>query len=163
MKSTLIFLIAIVLLSLCGLLGNKSDAPSAGNSGVASSPKFQPGSDVLYMFDEYHFYEAKVASIDADKVKLSRNDTTVERNLADVYEIPKDKNKITVEVGDFVAARYGTLPTWPTAKVVKIGDGKITVKRIVSGSVEDLSPENVLPVSKEAAAKIEQAAAKKGV
>jgi hypothetical protein len=163
MKSIFIFLVAVVLVSACGLIGNKSDVASGGNSGVGSSPKFQTGSDVLYMFDEYHFYEAKVVGVDSDKVKLSRNDTTLERKTSDVYEIPKDKNKITVAAGDFVAARYGTLPTWPTAKVLKVGDGKVTVKRIISGSTEDLSPENVLPVSKEAAAKIEQAAAKKGI
>jgi hypothetical protein len=163
MKSIFIFLVAVVLVSACGLIGNKSDVASGGNSGVGSSPKFQTGSDVLYMFDEYHFYEAKVVGVDSDKVKLSRNDTTLERKISDVYEIPKDKNKITVAAGDFVAARYGTLPTWPTAKVLKVGDGKVTVKRIISGSTEDLSPENVLPVSKEAAAKIEQAAAKKGI
>jgi hypothetical protein len=163
MKSIFIFFVAVVLVSACGLIGNKSDVASGGNSGVGSSPKFQTGSDVLYMFDEYHFYEAKVVGVDSDKVKLSRNDTTLERKISDVYEIPKDKNKITVAAGDFVAARYGTLPTWPTAKVLKVGDGKVTVKRIISGSTEDLSPENVLPVSKEAAAKIEQAAAKKGI
>jgi hypothetical protein len=163
MKSIFIFLVAVVLVSACGLIGNKSDVASGGNSGGGSSPKFQTGSDVLYMFDEYHFYEAKVVGVDSDKVKLSRNDTTLERKISDVYEIPKDKNKITVAAGDFVAARYGTLPTWPTAKVLKVGDGKVTVKRIISGSTEDLSPENVLPVSKEAAAKIEQAAAKKGI
>jgi hypothetical protein len=163
MKSIFIFLVAVVLLSSCGLIGNKSGDASGGNSAVASSPKFQTGSDVLYMFDEYHFYEAKVIGVDSDKVKLERNDTTLERKISDVYEIPKDKDKITVAAGDFVAARYGTLPTWTTAKVLKVGDGKVTVKRIISGSTEELSPENVLPVSKEAAAKIEQAAAKKGI
>ena len=164
MKSALIFVVsAAVLLSACGLLGSKSGEPSSGNSAAASAPKFQTGSDVLYMYDAYHFYEAKIIGADSDKVKMSRNDTTVERNISDVYEIPKDKNKITVQAGDFVAARYGTLPTWPTAKVIKVGDGKITVKRIISGSVEDLSPENVLPVSKDAAAKIEEAAVKKGI
>jgi hypothetical protein len=162
MRLFLIFIALTILFSACGLLGNESGNPSSGNS-AASSPTFQPGSDVLYMYDEYHFYEAKFVSADSTKAKLSDDDVTVERDISDVYEIPRDKNKITVQAGDFVAARYGKLPTWPTAKVVKVGDGKITVKRIIGGSVEELSPENVLAVSKNAAAKIEQAAAKKGI
>jgi hypothetical protein len=162
MRLLLIFIASAILFSACGLIGKESGNPSSGDS-TASSPKLQPGSDVLYMYDEYHFYEAKLVSTDSEKAKLSRDDTTLERDISDVYEIPRDKNKITVQAGDFVAARYGKLPTWPTAKVVKVSDDKITVKRIISGSVEELSPENVLPVSKKAAAKIEQAAAKKGI
>jgi hypothetical protein len=115
------------------------------------------------MYDEYHFYEAKLLSVEGTQAKLLYDDRTVERNLSDVYSIPKAGDKIMVKAGDFVAARYGQLPTWPTAKVVQVRDNKITVQWITGANdTAEVSPENVLAVSPSAAAKIREAAAKKG-
>jgi hypothetical protein len=165
MRSLVFLIIATISFSACK--SNSGETHNASGAFPISSPPANVapgpaiGDDVLYMFDEYHFYEAKLVSQDGTRAKLRRDGEAVERDMTDIYPIPKAGDKITVKAGDFVAARYGSLPTWPTAEVVKVDDNKITVKRIISGSVEELSPEKVLAVSPSAAAKIREAAKKK--
>ena len=126
-------------------------------------PQPKVGDDVIYMFDEYHFYEAKLLSLDGNKAKLLYDGKNIEKDLAEIYSIPKAGDKPAVKVGDFVAARYGKLPTWPTAKVKEIKDAKITVEwNTGSNDTMEVAPENVIAVSPSAAANIKEAAAKKG-
>lgn len=171
MKRVLIVLVLPVLL-FCSCKrdstgGNPGAAQANGPGGqmnVGSTPaadrKPAVGDRVLFMYDGYHFYEAGLVGVDGARAKLERDGRTVERDLADVYPIPKAGEEVRVKPGDFVAARYGSLPTWPTAEVVKADAGKITVRWIISGKVEELAPENVLAVSEAAAGKIREAAKK---
>jgi len=167
MMRLLVFLVlATISFSACN---KESDGTQNASSGTGPAKSSTPsvskapaaGDHVLYMFDGYHFYEATVISIDGTKSKLKRDDEYLDRELKDIYRIPKAGDKPSVKPGDFVAAQYGELPTWPTAEVVAVDDNKITVKRIISGKVEELSPERVLSVSPSAAAKIREAASKK--
>jgi hypothetical protein len=139
---------------------NASGGQMPVGSSTTAARKPAAGDRVLYMYDEYHFYEADLVSMDGARAKLKREGETVERDASDVYPIPKAGDEITVKPGDFVAARYGNLPTWPTAEVIKVDAGKITVKRIVGGGVDEVAPENVLAVSPAAAARIRDAAKK---
>ena len=166
MMRLLVFLVlATISFSACN---KESDGTQNASSGTGPAKSSTPsvskapaaGDHVLYMFDGYHFYEATVISIDGTKSKLKRDDEYLDRELKDIYRIPKAGDKITVKPGDFVAAQYGQLPTWPTAEVIAVGD-KVTVRRIISGAVEELSPERVLSVSPDAAAKIRVVATKK--
>lgn len=166
MRLVVFLVLATISFSACKKDSDGSQNASSGtgpaNSSTSSVAKAPAAGDhVLYMFDGYHFYEATVISIDGTKSKLKRDDEYLDRELKDIYRIPKAGDKITVKPGDFVAAQYGQLPTWPTAEVVAVDDNKITVKRIISGKVEELSPERVLSVSPDAAAKIRVVATKK--
>jgi hypothetical protein len=167
MRLFLIFTLS-VLFCACGRDASQNRAGYGSAQSGESAPHVtrQPatGDTVIYMFDEYHFYEAKLLSVDGGRAKLLYDERTVERDASDVYPIPKAGDKVTVKAGDFVAARYGKLPTWPTAKVVQVGDDKITVKWLTGAKdVVEVSPENVLAVSPSAAAKIQEAAAKEGL
>lgn len=148
MKWLVIFILSIFLFCAC-----KTTPP----------PQPKVGDDVIYMFDEYHFYEAKLLSIDGNKAKLLYDGKNIDKDLSDIYSIPKAGEKPAVKAGDFVAARYGKLPTWPTAKVKEVNDAKIIVEwNTGSNSTMEVAPENVIAVSPAAAAKIKEAAAKKG-
>ena len=160
-----LLVVATIALSACNREPvenkNSSGASPIASSAPADVEMLTTGDPVLYMFDEYHFYEAKLLTIEGGRAKLRRDGETIERAEADIYPIPKPGHRSTVKVGDFVAARYGSLPTWPTAEVVKVDNGRITVKRIISGSTDELPAESVLAVSPSAAAKIREAAKKK--
>ncbi|MDQ3817407.1 MAG: hypothetical protein M3362_06920 [Acidobacteriota bacterium] len=157
---------ALLLLVGCGKNPDNNNGASgpvksgAGDSTAAREPAV--GDNVLYMFDEYNFYEAKLLGIEGGKAKLEREGSNIERPLSDVYTLPSGGGAYkSLKPGDYVAARYGNLPTWPTAEVVKVGDNTITVKRIISGSVEELSPNNVLVLRPEAQARIKEGVKKK--
>lgn len=169
MRRFLTFIFAALFLCACGKDSNQNRAGSGSPQSVesASSAPRKPvaGDDVIYMYDAYHFYEAKLLSIDGGRAKLLYDGRNVERDESDVYPIPKAGDKPTIKAGDFVAARYGKLPTWPTAKVVQVSDNKITVQWLTGSTndEEEISPENILAVSPSAATKIREAAAKKGL
>ena len=169
MRLFLTFIFSALFLCACGKDSSQNRAGSGSPQSVesASSAPRKPvvGDDVIYMYDEYHFYEAKLLSVDGGRAKLLYDERAVERDASDVYPIPTAGDKSTIKAGDFVAARYGKLTTWPTAKVVQVSDNKITVKWL-TGSTKDvveISPENVLVVTPAAAAKIREAAAKEGL
>ncbi|HEX8708384.1 MAG TPA: hypothetical protein VF723_09100 [Pyrinomonadaceae bacterium] len=165
MRLCLILILSTLALGACGKNAepgrNGAGNPQAGGSAASTTARPEVGDRVIYMFDEYHFYEARLLGIEGSKARLKEDDRTVERDLSDVYRIPQAGAQVSVKAGDFVAARYGTLPTWPTAEVVKVDGDKVSVRRIISGDVQELSAENVLAVSPAAAARIKEAAAKK--
>ena len=169
MRLFLTFIFAALFLCACGRDTSQNGAgagsPQSGESASSAPRKPVAGDDVIYMYDEYHFYEAKLLSIDGGRAKLLYDGRNVERDESDVYPIPKAGDKPTIKAGDFVAARYGKLPTWPTAKVVQVSDSKVTVKWLTGSTndVVEISPENVIAVSPSAAAKIREATAKKGL
>lgn len=167
MRAFVVFIASALLFCACGKDSGENKVGSANTgAGVATSSttphQLTPGDNVIFMFDEYHFYEAKLSSVEGNRAKLLYDERTIERDLSDVYQIPKAGDQVSVKAGDFVAARYGQLPTWPTAKVVKVGDNKITVQWVTNNDTVEVSPENVLAVSPSAASKIRDAAAKKG-
>ena len=165
MRSVIVIVFSALLLIGCGKnpVNNNvlSGSAGAGAGGAPAERKPAVGDDVLYMFDEYNFYEAKILSVEGDRAKLSHESGSIERPLTDVYPLPRADAHASLKPGDYVAARYGKLPTWPTAEVVKVGDNSVTVKRIISGSVEELSPDNVLALRPEAEARIKEAVKKK--
>lgn len=167
MKRMLIPFLAVLLLGACSKQPNENTPQAANNSRSettappASSDKPKVGDTVIYHSNsKQRFYEAKLSSIEGTRAKLEdtvRNETA-ERELAEIYALPKAGSKVTVQPGDIVAARYGQSSVWEAGEVVQAGD-KITIKGLssMSGSTREVLPEHVLTLSPAVAAKVKAA------
>lgn len=163
MKKFLLFMLAAVLFGACQTGSNSGTEPSGQprSSGSPSSPSaansFAVGDTVLYHSNTgQRFYEAKITNLEGTRVKLSRDNETVESNISDLYRVPKPGDKPTVKAGDIVAARFGQTAVWAGAEVVTARDNAVTVKWLSTGKNDDVLPENVLPLSATAAAKVKE-------
>src|SRR5687768_17087700 len=116
MKRLLVFLVlATISLSACkkdseGTQDASSGTAPSNSSSTTTATALSPGDHVLYMYDGYHFYDATLISIDGSKAKLKHDDAYLDRDLKEVYRIPKAGDKPSVKAGDFVAAQFGNLP-----------------------------------------------------
>lgn len=158
MKKILIFVLFLLLLGACsdkpGENTNQSNNSRTETAATSTPWKPQVGDTVIYHSgSNQRFYEAKVSSIDGTRAKLQDKDETVERELAELYAVPKAGSKTTAQPGDIVAARFGQTKVWPGAEVVKVGD-TVTVKWLSTGETDDVAPENVLALSPAVAAKV---------
>jgi hypothetical protein len=158
MKKLLIYICAVLMLSACsdkaGVNGEKPDNPRAQATPLPSPNSPQAGDTVIYHSDTgQRFYEVKIKSIEGTRARLQDGDKTVERELADLYAMPKAGQKVTAQPGDIVAARYGQTLVWPGAEVLKVGD-KVTLKWLSNGKTEEVSHENVLALPAAVAAKV---------
>jgi hypothetical protein len=166
MKRMLVLLLAVLLLGACS---KQSGAGTEGSNNSrsettappSSSDKPKAGDTVLYQSNSgQRFYEAKLTSIEGTRAKLEDTDRkeTAERELADIYAMPKAGSKATVQPGDIIAARFGQTSVWEAGEVVRVGD-KITLKGMssLSGSTREVLPEHVLTLSPAVAAKVKAA------
>lgn len=159
MKKIFILTFALFLLGACARQAsdntevNTNQRASAGT--LATAPdKPQVGDTVIYHSSTgQRFYEAKLLSIDGTRAKLQADEETIERELAELYAVPKAGSKVTAQPGDTVAARFGQTKVWPGAEVVKVGDG-VTIKWLSTGNTDEVAHENVLMIQPAAAAKV---------
>jgi hypothetical protein len=166
MKRILIPLTIVLLLGACSKQSGDNtqvatNSRSETTSSSASTDKPKAGDTVLYPSNSgQRFYEAKLLSIEGTRAKLEDADRkeTAERELADIYAMPKAGSKVTAKSGDIVAARFGQTSVWEAGEVVQVGD-KITLKSMssMSGTTREVLPEHVLTLSPEAAAKVKAA------
>ena len=167
MKRMLILLLAVLLFGACskqsgeGTEGSNNSRSETASSSSASPDKPKVGDTVLYQSNSgQRFYEAKLSSIEGTRAKL--DDTvrkeTAERELADIYALPKAGSKVTVQPGDIIAARFGQSSVWEAGEVIQVGE-KITLKGMssMSGSTREVLPEHVLTLSPAVAAKVKAA------
>ncbi|HYO91307.1 MAG TPA: hypothetical protein VEQ40_06710 [Pyrinomonadaceae bacterium] len=160
MKKILIPVLFALLLGACsdkhGENSNQSHNSRAESSATSTPEKPQVGDTVIYHSSSgQRFYAAKVTSIEGTRAKLQDRDETVERELAELYAVPKAGNKPTVQPGDIVAARYGQTSVWEAAEVITAGD-KVTIKWLSSSGdrTSEVSPESILTLSPAVAAKV---------
>jgi hypothetical protein len=158
MKRFLIYICAVLLLGACadkkGANSEQSNNTRSETTAPASPGTPQAGDTVIYLSDSgQRFFEAQVLSVEGGRARLQDKDKTVERELAELYSVPKAGNKITARRGDIVAARFGQTNVWPGAEVVKVED-RVTLKWLSSGKTDEVSPENVLMLSPSVAARV---------
>ncbi len=158
MKRFLISICAVLLLGACAdkqSVNTEQSNNSRAETVAAPSPaKPQAGDTIIYLSDSgQRFFEAQILSIEGGRARLQDKDKTVERELAELYSVPKAGNRITAQRGDIVAARFGQTNVWPGAEVVKVED-KVTLKWLSSGKTDEVSPENVLMLSPSVAARV---------
>ncbi len=158
MKKLLISICAVLLLAACSdrasVNSEKPESPRAQATPLSSPNSPQAGDTVIYHSDTgQRFYEAKIKSIEGTRARLQDGDKTVERELADLYAVPRAGHNVTAQPGDIVAARYGQTLAWPGAEVLKVGD-KVTLRWLSNGKTDEVSQENVLALPPAVAAKV---------
>jgi uncharacterized lipoprotein len=158
MKKILPLIFVVLLLGACSNKSGESTntANNSSSETATTAPPQQPkvGDTVIYYSNSgQRFYEARLSSIEGTRAKLEDTDETTERELSELYAVPKTGNKITARAGDIVAARFGQTKVWPGAEVVKVSD-KVTIKWLSTGKTDDVSPENVLLLPPAVAAKV---------
>lgn len=169
MKRMLVLLVIVLLLGACSKQSSEgtegaNNSRSETTAPPASSDKPKIGDTVIYQSNSgQRFYEAKLSGIEGTRAKLedtARNETA-ERELTEIYAVPKAGSKVTVKPGDIIAARFGQSSVWEAGEVVQAGD-KITLKGLssMSGSTREVLPEHVLTLSPAVAAKVKAAFSK---
>lgn len=158
MRKILLLVFVVLLLNACSDKPGESTNVSTDSRSETATPATpqQPkaGDTVIYYSNSgQRFYEAKLSSIEGTRAKLQDTDETTERELSELYTVPKAGNKITARAGDIVAARFGQTKVWPGAEVVKVSD-KVTIKWLSTGKTDDVLPENVLTLPPAVAAKV---------
>jgi hypothetical protein len=161
-KKILIFVLFVQLLGACSDKPGENTAVSNNSRSETIAPeapdKPKVGDTVLYQSNSgQRFYEAKVSSIEGTRAKLDdqARKETAEREVSEIYAIPKAGSKVTVKPGDIIAARYGQSSVWEAAEVVQMGD-KVLVKGLssMSGSTREVLPEHILTLSPAVAARV---------
>lgn len=158
MRKILFFIFVVLALNACsdksGENTNVSNSSRPETAPAATPEQLKAGDTVIYYSNSgQRFYEAKLSSIEGTRAKLQETDETTERELSELYAVPRAGNKITARAGDIVAARFGQTKVWPGAEVVKVSD-KVTIKWLSTGKTDDVLPENVLLLQPAVAAKV---------